>query len=102
MLETVLHYLILIFAVGCFSLIYFTLLRQSVDKVLSREKSINYIYLSFLIRICLAGVFFFFLLKYYRNIRDFIFIILIFIGFRYIAIRRDKVKIFGKSGDEKK
>ena len=102
MLETILHYLILIFAVGCFSLIYFTLLRQSVDKIFSREKSINYIYLSFLIRICLAGVFFFFLLKYYRNIRDFIFIILIFIGFRHIAIRRDKVKIFGKSGDEKK
>ena len=102
MLETVLHYLILIFAVGCFSLIYFTLLRQSVDKVLSREKSVNYIYLSFLIRICLAGVFFFFLLKYYRNIRDFIFIILIFICFRYLMIRKDKVKILEKSEDEKK
>lgn len=93
MLQNIFNYLTLIFITGLFSLIYFYLLKKSMDKVLTKQKSINHIYSSFLLRIFLAGLFFYLILKYYKKIEEFILIILTFAFFRYLATRKDKLNV---------
>lgn len=90
MLNSILHYMILFFVTGLFSLIYFKLLKNSLNKVLSKEKSFNYIYFSFILRMCLTLLFFFFVLKYYRSFIEIAIIIVAFVFFRYLSIRKDK------------
>ncbi len=90
MLNSILHYMILFFVTGLFSLIYFKLLKNSINKVLSKEKSFNYIYFSFILRMCLTFLFFFFVLKYYRSFIEIAIIIVAFVFFRYLSIRKDK------------
>ncbi len=90
MLNSILHYMILFFVTGLFSLIYFKLLKNSINKVLSKEKSFNYIYFSFILRMCLTLLFFFFVLKYYRSFIEIAIIIVAFVFFRYLSIRKDK------------
>lgn len=92
-MATILHYLILIFATGLFSFVYFKFLHFSLDKVLSKEKSFNFIYLSFFARICLTILFFYILLRYYHDIQEMFLIIVIFIICRYFILRNDKKNI---------
>lgn len=93
MFQTILHYLILVFVTGLFSMIYFKLLKSSMDKVLSKEKSVNHIYSSFLFRIGLAGLFFFLILKYYKEIEEIVLVVLTLMFFKYLATRKDKINV---------
>ena len=92
MLDNILHYTTLIFAVGCFTIIYFKLLSATVNRVTSdpSKGKVSAIYTSFLVRLFLAFVFFYCLLKYYGEIRDIIVMIFVFIAVRYLIIRHEK------------
>lgn len=91
-MTTILHYLTLIFATSLFTLLYFKFLKFSLDKVLSKEKSFNYIYVSFLIRFCLTLAFFYILLKYYHDIQEILLVIIVFLICRYFVLRMEKKK----------
>ena len=89
-MATILHYLVLVFATALFTFIYFKFLRFSLDKVLSKEKSFNFIYFSFVARICLTILFFYILLKYYHDIQEIFIVIVIFLVCRYLILRNDR------------
>ncbi len=89
-MSTILHYLILIFATAIFAFIYFKFLKYSLDKVLSKEKNFNFIYYSFIIRICLTILFFYVLLKYYNDIQEIFIVIVIFLCCRFLILRKEK------------
>ncbi len=89
-MATVLHYLILIFATALFAFVYFKFLKYSLDKVLSKEKSFNFIYFSFITRICLTILFFYILLKYYHEIQEIFVVIIVFLVCRYLVLKKDK------------
>lgn len=93
MLQTILHYLILVFITGLFSMIYFKLLKSSMDKVLSKQKSVNHIYSSFLLRISLAALFFFLILKYYKEVEEIVLVVLTLMFFKYLATKEDRRNI---------
>lgn len=86
----ILHYLILVFATGLFSFIYFKFLRYSLNKVLSKEKNFSFIYYSFMARVLLTIVFFYILLKYYHNIVDMFIVLVIFLVCRFLILRKDR------------
>ena len=99
MLNTVLHYLTLIFAVACFAIIYFRLLSMTVARVTNTQNQggkITPIYTSFFLRLCLAFVFFYCLLKYYNDIRDIIVMCLVFIATRYFVIRHERSRFLSE------
>ena len=89
-MQSILHYLILIFATGLFAFVYFKFLRSSLDKVLLKEKSFNFIYFSFLARIFLTILFFYVLLKYYHSIQELFIVVIVFMICRYIILRKDR------------
>ena len=89
-MSTLLHYLVLVFATALFTFIYFKFLRFSLDKVLSKEKSFNFIYFSFVARICLTVFFFYILLKYYHDMQELLIVIIIFLVCRYLILRKDR------------
>ncbi len=89
-MTTILHYLVLIFVTLFFTILYFKFLKFSLDKVLSKEKSFNYIYVSFLTRFCLTLVFFYMLLKYYHDIQEILLVIIVFLICRYFILRNEK------------
>ena len=111
-LDTILHYLTLIFAVACFTVIYFKLLRSTVQciqvhtthgnnsdsgkaKIQAQvDTKIGTIYTSFMARLFLAFIFFYCLLKYYNKIRDIITICVVFTITRWIIIRHERTKFF--------
>ena len=93
MLQTILHYLILGFITGLFSMIYFKLLKSSMDKVLSKQKSVSHIYSSFLLRISLAALFFFLILKYYKEVEEIVLVVLTLMFFKYLATKEDRRNI---------
>ena len=92
MLNTILHYLTLIFAVACFTVIYFKLLSATVNHITAGkvDGKVSTIYTSFFVRLFLAFLFFYCLLKYYNEIRDIIIMVLVFICVRYFIIRHEK------------
>ena len=92
-MQSILHYLILIFATGLFAFVYFKFLRFSLDKVLSKEKSFNFIYFSFLVRIFLTISFFYILLKFYHTIQELFMVVVVFMICRYVILRKDRKAI---------
>ena len=93
MMDKIFHYLVLVFAVGIFSLVYFKLLRFSLDKVVMKEKPFSFLYISFFIRIILTVCFFYILLKYYHDIQEMLIAVVIFVICRYLILRKDKMVI---------
>lgn len=96
-MNSVLHYLLIVFITALFSVLYFLSIKIGVNKVFKNSVegkfNMEQVYFSFLLRFVLAGVFFFFLLKYYREIDEIIIIILTFIVVRFFII-----KFFNKGG----
>ena len=97
-MDKILHYLVIIFATGLFSVIYFAMLKSGMKKVLQRSRELNYVemnylYGSFLLRFFLAGVFFFFILKYYKRLDEIILVVATFVFIRYLEIKFEKSKI---------
>ena len=96
MLDIILHYTTLIFAVGCFTVIYFKLLRSTVNKVTSStntEGKVATVYTSFMARLLLAFAFFYCLLKYYNEIRDMIIMVVVFVFIRYLIVRHERASL---------
>ncbi|MBR1544362.1 MAG: hypothetical protein IJ638_00250 [Alphaproteobacteria bacterium] len=92
-MANILRYLILIFTTALFALVYFRFLKFSLDKVLSKEKSFNFIYFSFIARILLTIVFFYLLLKYYHDIQEIFMVVIVFLICRFLVLRKDKSSI---------
>ncbi len=98
-MNNILSYIILILIVAGFASFHFFMIKKSVNKVTSNEKAFNYIYISFLLRLVLAFVFFYLLLKYYNDIRQIAVIIITFIFVKWLFVRYEKRKI--KKGKNK-
>ncbi|MGN0929247.1 MAG: hypothetical protein ACI4N3_01250 [Alphaproteobacteria bacterium] len=103
-MENILSYLIIIFVTALFSIFYFAMLKLGMNKVLSKEDekfgNMGYLYGSFLLRFLLAGIFFFLLLKYYRDLDELALVVLTFLVVRYLIVKREKAKIINKKGNK--
>lgn len=90
-MNSVLHYLLIIFITALFTLLYFILLKLGVNRLfknsLQGQFSMGQVYSSFLLRFLLAGIFFFILLKYYSELDEILIIVLTFIVVKFFIVK---------------
>lgn len=91
-MDNILHYSVLILMTTVFSVLYFVFLKSNMNKVLNKEKSMGYLYGSFMLRFILSGVFLFFLIRYYNDIKEIGVMLGTFILVRFVFIRKEKLK----------
>lgn len=96
-MENILSYLIIVFVTTLFSIVYFSLLKFGMNKVLSKEDekfgNLSYLYGSFVVRFILAGIFFFLLLKYYRALDELALVVVTFLVVRYVFIKKERKNV---------
>ena len=88
MAETALKYLLLVLFCAAFSVVYFTWLESSMDRILSKKSGPAHIHISFVARLIFAAAFFRVMLVYYPGVWDVAAMVAIFIAARYFMLRR--------------
>ena len=101
-MQTLYVYLFVVFVSALFSIIYFTMLKFGMNRVMTEEDTkfgnLTYFYTSFLIRFTLAGIFFFLMLKYYRALDEIALMVLTFLVVKYFFVRHERQKLANKKG----
>ena len=92
MADTISRYLLIVALSSAFGVAYFTWLRSSVDKILTKKKHSSHIHVSFALRMLFAIVFFHIMLAYFPGIWEAAAMLVSFIAVRYTMIRIERAR----------